>query len=66
MLKKGCPSGQTEHLPLMKIGFVNGHSTIVGEDFIRSFWADLKSSKSFIGDNKFGASEFVKNIPGMH
>lgn len=43
MLKNGYPSGHVEHLPLIKIGFVKGHSTIVGEDLTLSFCADLKS-----------------------
>jgi hypothetical protein len=41
MLKYGYPSGQVEHFLLIKIGFVNGHYTIVGDDFILSFCADL-------------------------
>lgn len=66
MLNNGLSAGQIEQTPFNITGFTNGHSTIVADDFILCFWFDRKTSKSLKGDNKLGASEFVKNVALIH
>ncbi len=66
MLNRGVSAGQFEHAPFNMIGLVKGHSTIFMEDLTLCFWADLKASKSWIGESKLGASELVKKTAGIH